>query len=141
MVNLLKVLIPLMIIIELLMVYQIMEKVAVKLAPLSKMMGMKKETIFPLLVGVIMGVTYGAGTLIEMNKKTPISKKDLMLMGVFIYLCHGIIETGLLFGVAGASIIVVTFVRLLIAFAVTVILSKTPYFRKMDTEDLTGNEA
>lgn len=131
-VNLLKVLIPLMIIIELLMTYKVIEKLAVKLEILGKVMGMKKEAVFPLLVGIVMGVTYGAGTLIEINKKTPLSKRDFMLIGVFMYMCHGIIETGLLFGVAGASVIVVTLVRLLLAFVVTVILSKTPYFRNMD---------
>jgi hypothetical protein len=138
--NLLKVLVPLMIIIELLMVYKIIEKLAAKLEPLCKIMGMKKESIFPLLVGVIMGVTYGAGTLIEINKKTPISKRDFMLIGVFMYICHGIIETGLLFGVAGASVIIVTLVRLLIAFLVTIILARTPYFNKMDSEVLTSAE-
>lgn len=138
--NLLKVMVPLMIIIELLMVYQVIEKLAGKLEPLSKLMGMKKEAIFPLLVGVIMGVTYGAGTLMEINKKTPISKRDFMLIGVFMYICHGIIETGLLFGVAGASVIVVTIGRLLIAFCVTVMLSKTAYFKKMDRELINIDE-
>ncbi len=137
--NLLKVLIPLMIIIELLMVYNVIEKVASKLEFLSKLMGIKKETLFPLLVGVVMGVTYGAGTLIEINKKTPISKRDLMLLGVFMYICHGIIETGLLFGVAGASIIVVTVVRFLLAFLVTIVLARTSYFKNMDGE-IVSNE-
>lgn len=137
--NLLKVLIPLMIIIELLMVYNVIEKVASKLEFLSKLMGIKKETLFPLLVGVVMGVTYGAGTLIEINKKTPISKKDLMLLGVFMYICHGIIETGLLFGVAGASIIVVTVVRFLLAFLVTIVLARTSYFKNMEGE-IVSNE-
>lgn len=136
--NLLKVLVPLMIIIELLMSYKLIEKLAVKLEFVSKLMGMKKEAIFPLLVGILMGVTYGAGTLIEINKNTPISKRDFMLIGVFMYVCHGIIETALLFGVAGASVIVVVLVRLLLAFIVTAILARTPYFKNLNV-DISSN--
>ena len=81
--NLLKVMVPLMIIIELLMVYQVIEKLAAKLEPLSKLMGMKKEAIFPLLVGVIMGVTYGAGTLMEINKK-PLFPSEILCSSAFL---------------------------------------------------------
>lgn len=130
--NLLKVLIPLMIIVELLMVYKVLEKLSAKLEFLSSIMGMKKESIFPLLVGVVMGVTYGAGTLIEINKQTPISKKDYALIGIFIFLCHGMIETGFLFAVNGASVIVVTVGRLLIAFLVTVIAARLPMIKRME---------
>ena len=44
--NLLKVLIPLMIIIEILMVYKIIEKVATKLEGFGKIMGMSKNAGF-----------------------------------------------------------------------------------------------
>jgi len=129
--NMLKILIPLMIIVEILMVYNIMEKVADKLQFLAGALGLQKQSIFPLLVGVVMGVTYGAGTLIEINRKTPIPKKDYALIGVFMFICHGIIETGFIFGVAGASILVITVGRLAIAFAVTAAAARLPVFRKM----------
>jgi len=130
--NLLKVLIPLMIIVEILMVYKIIEKVATKLEGLGKIMGMSKNAVFPLLVAVFMGVTYGAGTIIEINKKTPLSRKDMALVAVFMYLCHGIIETGFLFYVAGANVLVVTLGRLFFALIVTMIAARLPYFRNME---------
>ena len=132
--NMLKILIPLMIIVEILMVYNVMEKLANKLQFLAKTMGMKKQSIFPLLVGVVMGVTYGAGTLIEINRQTPIPKKDYALIGVFMFLCHGIIETAFIFAVAGANIFMITFGRLLIAYGVTVLAARLPYFRRMEEE-------
>jgi|GEM_PF-590361 len=134
--NLLKVLVPLMVIVEILMVYNIIEKLATKLEFLAKIMGMKKEAIFPLLVGVVMGVTYGAGTLLEMNRRAPISKKDLALIGVFMFLCHSLIESAFLFGIAGANIFIITVGRLLIAFIVTIIAARTPMFRSMSSEVL-----
>lgn len=132
--NMLKILIPLMIIVEILMVYNVMEKLANKLQFLAKTLGMKKQSIFPLLVGVVMGVTYGAGTLIEINRQTPIPKKDYALIGVFMFLCHGIIETAFIFAVAGANIFMITFGRLLIAYGVTVLAARLPYFRRMEEE-------
>src|SRR5665648_391564 len=100
--NLLKVLIPLMIIVEILMVYKIIEKVATKLEGFGKIMGMSKNAVFPLLVAV------------------------------FMYLCHGIIETGFLFYVAGANVLVVTLGRLIFALVVTMIAARIPYFKNME---------
>ncbi|MEG1931325.1 MAG: nucleoside recognition domain-containing protein, partial [Anaerovorax sp.] len=135
--SLAKILIPLMIIIEILRVYHIMERLADKLQFLAKSMGMEKQSIFPLLVGVTMGVTYGAGTLIEINKETPISKKDYTLIGIFLFLCHGIIETALIFGVAGANIFFITVFRLIFAFIVTVVASKLPFIQQLNNDQLT----
>lgn len=130
--NLLKVLIPLMIIIELLITYNILEKIARRLEFLGKPMGITKNAMFPLVVGVIMGITYGAGTLIELNKQNPLSRRDFFLIGIFMVLCHGIVEAGILFGIAGANVFIVVVVRLLIAFIVTCIFARLPYFRRMN---------
>lgn len=129
--NLLKILIPLMIIVEILMVYHVMEKVADKLNFLAGALGLQKQSIFPLLVGVVMGVTYGAGTLIEINRRTPIPRRDYVLIGIFMFLCHGIIETAFIFGVAGANILAITVGRLAIAFLVTAIAARLPVFQRM----------
>lgn len=133
-INMLKILIPLMIIVELLMVYKVMEKLADRLSPVARLLGMKKESLFPLLVGVVMGVTYGAGTLIEINRKTPIPQKDFALIGIFMFLCHGIIETAFIFYVAGANIFAITVGRLLIAVLVTAIAARLPIFKDLREE-------
>ncbi len=130
--NLLKVLVPLMIIIQLLIVYNVLEKISTRLEFLGKPMGITKNAMFPLLVGVFMGVTYGAGTLIELNKQKPLGRRDFLLIGIFMVLCHGIIEAAFLFGVAGASVVIVVVVRLLIAFVITCICARLPYFRRLD---------
>lgn len=133
-INMMKILIPLMIIVEILMVYHVMEKVADKLQFLAGALGMKKQSIFPLLVGVVMGVTYGAGTLIQINRQTPIPKKDFALIGIFMFLCHGIIETAFIFGVAGANLLAITVGRLVIAFTVTAVAARLPIFKRMKEE-------
>lgn len=132
----LKVLIPLMIMIEILMAYNLVEKLADKLKFLSGALRMEKQSLFPLLIGVVMGLTYGAGTLIEINAKTPIPKKDFVLIGTFLFICHGIIETTLLFGVAGANIWVISLGRLVFAFIITFIAARLPVIARMGKESL-----
>ena len=128
--NVLKILIPLMIVIEILQVYKIMEKLAGKLAGITKILGMSPPAILPLIVATVMGVTYGAGTLMEMNKVNPIPRKDFILIGIFFFICHGIIETTAIWSVAGANIFVISFGRLFIAIIITIIVSRLPIFNK-----------
>ena len=130
--NLLKVLVPLMVIIELLITYNVLERISVRLEFLGKPMGVSRKAMFPLLVGVVMGVTYGAGTLIELNKENPLGRRDFLLIGIFMVLCHGIIEAGILFGMIGANVFIVVGLRLLIAFVITCFCAWLPYFRRME---------
>jgi hypothetical protein len=122
----LKILIPLMIIVELLVVYKVIEKLSDRLQFISRALRIQKQSIFPLLVGVVMGVTYGAGTLMEIGKNTPIPKKDFALIGIFIFICHSLIETSLIFWVAGANIWVISFGRFFLAFIITFIAARIP---------------
>ncbi|NLT49128.1 MAG: hypothetical protein GXX92_12020 [Clostridiales bacterium] len=127
--NVLKVLIPLMILIEFFHVYHVMEKLAKKLAPVTKVLGLSPPAILPLLVATVMGVTYGTGTLIEMNKRSPLPKKDFILIAVFFFTCHGIIETTAIWGTAGASMLVISVGRLLFAGVFTMVAARLPIFK------------
>jgi len=116
---LLRVLIPLMIGIELMMAYKIIEAMAKKLGFFCKLLDIGKEALLPLLVGLFLGVTYGAGAIAEMNRVRPLPKKDMALLGVFLFSCHGIIENTYLFALAGANAIIISVFRLAIAIGLT----------------------
>ncbi len=128
-INVLKVLIPLMILIEFFHVYHIMEKLAKKLSPVTKVLGLSPPAILPLLVATVMGVTYGTGTLIEMNRRNPLPKKDFILIAVFFFTCHGIIETTAIWATAGANVLVISVGRLFFAAAFTMIAARLPIFK------------
>jgi hypothetical protein len=132
--NLLKVLVPLMIIIQLLMVYHIIEKMAARLEGLGRILGISKNAMFPLLVGVVMGVSYGAGTILEINKANPLSRRDIILVGVFIFLCHSFVEAVILFSSIGANIFVISGGRFFIAMFITILASHIPYGPLRETE-------
>jgi len=117
---LLRVLIPLMIGIEILLRYKVIEALADKMRFFCRLLGIGKDALLPLLVGLFLGVTYGAGAIAEMNRLRPLPKRDLALVGVFLFSCHSIIEATYLFAVAGANAFIVSFVRLAIAIGATV---------------------
>ena len=131
-ISFLKILIPLMILVEVLITYRVIERLSDRLLFVAKALRIRKQTIFPLLVGVVMGVTYGAGTLMEISSKTPIPRKDFVLIGIFIFICHGLIETSLIFWVAGANIWVISLGRLLLAFGITFIAAPIPAIDRLD---------
>ena len=119
-----KVLIPLMIFVEILMVFRVMEKLTQKLSFLSRILGIQDQSLFPLLVGLVMGITYGAGTLIEINQRTPIPRRDLVLIAVFLFLCHAVVEAAMIYTVAGANVWFVSLGRLMLAFLVTMAFAR-----------------
>ena len=116
-----------MIIIEILQVYNVMQKLSKKLASITKLLGMSPPAILPLLVAIVMGVTYGAGTLMEMNKVNPIPK-GLCFNCCILFICHGIIETSAIWAAAGANLIIISVGRLVYAFIVTMIVGRLPIF-------------
>ncbi|MDR3225503.1 MAG: nucleoside recognition domain-containing protein [Clostridiales Family XIII bacterium] len=128
--SLVRVIIPLMILIEFILVYKVVDRIAPKFRGLCKVLGISNDALLPLLVGLLMGVTYGAGTLIEINKRTPLSKRDFTLIGIFLFACHGIIETTILFAVVGGSVFFICVVRLAIAVLVTAVAARLPRFAK-----------
>jgi hypothetical protein len=132
--SLIRVIVPLMVLIEIMIEFNAVEKLAAKMGWFRRLIGIGKDAFLPLLVGVLMGVSYGAGTLIEINKRTPLGKRDFALIGVFIYACHGIIETTILFGIAGGSVVVISLARFLIAALITMIAARLPYFRRMEND-------
>jgi hypothetical protein len=139
-INVLKVLVPLMIIIEFFHVFRVMEKLSKKLSAVTKVLGLSPPAILPLLVATVMGVTYGAGTLIEMNEKDPLPKKDFILIAVFFFICHGIIETTAIWGTAGANILVISVGRLIFAGVFTMVIARLPIFGEPEYEEARGEK-
>ena len=125
--TLLRVLIPMMIVIELMFAYNIVELLARKMSPICRLFGISKDALIPLLIGFLLGITYGVGAIMELNTKRPLSRRDLWMLGVFLFSCHGIIEVTYLFAVVGGNAIFIAGVRILIAVVVTAIMARLPF--------------
>ena len=119
-----RVVIPMMIVIEIMLAYHIVQLIAKKLSSIRLLLGIGQDALLPLIVGLMMGVTYGAGAIIELNRTQPLSKKDTTLLGIFLFSCHAILESTYLFTVAGANIFIMTIARLAIAVCFTAVAAR-----------------
>jgi len=92
--------------------------------PLFRPIGFRPQAIFPLLIGIIFGIAYGAGVLIPQARSGDLDAKQVFLIAAFLGLCHAIIEDTLLFVALGANGWVIVVTRFLIALGVVFGLSK-----------------
>ncbi len=74
------------------------------------------NTFFSIMVGLVLGITYGAGILINEIKKGKLNRADIFYIATFLMICHAIIEDTLLFVIFGANGWIVVTIRVAIAF-------------------------
>lgn len=114
-----------MLIIEVLKAFNILNKINNFTFKFTKYLGISPSANFPLLVGLLIGISYGAGAIIASYKKKDMTKKDVLLVSVFLCICHALIEDTLLFMRIGANGFVIVFARLLTAIVATLIVKNT----------------
>jgi len=84
---------------------------------------------FSITVGVFLGITYGAGMLIEEAKSGRISKDDIFYISTFLLICHAIIEDTLLFVIFGADFTMAVIIRTVAAIVIAFILLKVYQYK------------
>ena len=82
----------------------------------------KISTPFSIITGLILGITYGAGILIQ--EKSNLNKKDILFVGTFLMICHSLIEDVALFVIFGANMWVLIFIRLFLAIIISFLVMK-----------------
>jgi len=87
---------------------------------------------FSILVGIFLGITYGAGILIDESKSKNLSKNDLFYIGTFLMIAHAIIEDTLLFVIFGADFTMVILIRTVAAILLSYLFLKCYEFIKKD---------
>lgn len=81
-----------------------------------RFLGFSEQAVAPLLAGIFFGILYGAGVIADLIKKQGVNKKQVLLVSVFLAMCHAIFEDTGLFLVLGANIFWLTVPRLILAF-------------------------
>ena len=125
-INMAKILVPISIIIELLNAYDVMRRIVAAFSWVAKLLTISKEAVLPLIVGLSMGVTYGAGTLMTLQEEKPMEKRDLVIVGAAIYTGHAVFELVFVYAIAGANVPIGIIGSLLYIFAATAICARTP---------------
>jgi len=109
------------------------------LSPFLKLLNISKDASSITIVGITLGLSFGAGLLINEVKSGNISKKDVFLSVCFLNIAHSLIEDTLLVLLLGADIVAILWLRILFAFVLVAIISKVMF--KGEKKLTTGNMA
>jgi spore maturation protein SpmB len=92
--------------------------------------GISEKAVAPWMVGVLVGITYGAALFYQFNEKQGLSHKDACLVTVFLCLAHAMIEDTLLFVIVGGDFFWIFLSRMVIAILAVRLLATADIYRK-----------
>lgn len=115
--------IPLMVAIQWLKDIQLLKKFSVWMRPFTKLLGLSPNTATTLGAGLVFGLAFGAGVIIQQYKEDNISKKDMYLLFIFLVSCHAVVEDTLIFVPLGIPVWPLLLIRLVIAILLTMLIS------------------
>ncbi|MCJ8007685.1 nucleoside recognition domain-containing protein [Lederbergia wuyishanensis] len=115
--------IPLMVGIQLLKDYKWLSVFSRLMAPFTKLLGMKENTSTTMAAGLVFGLAYGAGVMIQAVKEDGVSKKDATLAFIFLVGCHAVVEDTLIFLPLGIPVLPLLLIRIVTAVILTFIVS------------------
>jgi hypothetical protein len=118
------VLVAIFIVLELGRRYGLMEKTLRAIGSVTRFIGLKPESGMPWLAGNVFGIVFGAGVVIESAREGRLDAKQVTLVATFLALCHGLFEDTAIFLVLGANVFWILVPRIVLAVAVTWVLSK-----------------
>lgn len=96
----------------------------IALSPLLKMLNISKDASNITIVGITLGLSFGAGLLIKEVKSGNISKKDVLLSICFLSVAHSLIEDTLLVLLLGADVVAVLWMRVVFALLLVGFISR-----------------
>lgn len=111
---------PLMILLEISRHFGMLRKATGAIAPLTRKLGYEVDSVYPLLAGIVFGISYGGGVLIGEAKKGNIVGRQAFLVALLLAMCHAVFEDTLLFVSQGAVWWIIIGARLVLAFGVTI---------------------
>lgn len=115
---------PLMMVLEIVKDLNILDRLSAVIRPVSRLFNIPQEAGLPLLAGLIFGITYGAGTIIQSAREGKLTKRDLVVVNTFLVICHAVFEDTMLFVAVGANGYLILLFRLMMAVVVTFLVSR-----------------
>ncbi len=83
--------------------------------PLLRPLRLPDEAGLPMVAGLAVGLTYGAGVLIQTAEEGKLSKDQLTVMCVFLGICHAVVEETILFTAVGSNGVLLIAIRFVTA--------------------------
>lgn len=120
-----KVVVPLMVILEAAKTLKVLDRISGYARGIIRPIGLSEKSTFPLMVGLIFGLAYGAGVIVQWAREGELNKKELYLLAIFLVACHGVVEDTFIFTAIGANGFLLLLTRTVVAIIITYALSKT----------------
>ncbi|MCB1886021.1 MAG: hypothetical protein KDH20_00320 [Rhodocyclaceae bacterium] len=105
------------------------------LAPLLRAIGLGRSAASLTVVGVTLGITFGAGLLLQETRSGQLTRREVWLAMGFLGLAHSLIEDTLLVLLIGADLSGILWARLAFAMLVIGLLARLPVWRPVGRED------
>lgn len=115
---------PLMIVIEFIRDLKLLDHMTAVFRPMTRFLGVPDRAALPLGVGLVFGLAYGAGVIIDSAKEGELDPQSLLIISLFLAACHAVFEDTLLFVAIGVNGFLLLGIRLLAAILLTFIVSK-----------------
>jgi hypothetical protein len=116
--------IPVMIALQILKDLGWLSKFSNKMVPFTKLLGMNGNTSTTLVTGLLIGLAYGAGVMIQAVQEEGVSKKDATLAFIFLVACHAVVEDTLVFIPLGIPVLPLLLIRVITALLLTIVIAK-----------------
>ncbi|MBI4645056.1 MAG: hypothetical protein HY738_00300 [Bacteroidia bacterium] len=119
-----------MFIYELLLMWKYSSKVKQKMKFITQIIGISEHALTPWFVGFFIGISYGAGILLNFSEKKALKHKDICLVTLFLCIAHAIVEDTMIFVVIGGNPWWIAIPRIILAFAFVKILAINHNYKK-----------
>ncbi|MGK0699965.1 nucleoside recognition domain-containing protein [Priestia flexa] len=116
--------IPVMVGIQILKDIGWLDKLSSMLGPFTRLLGMKENTSTTLVTGLLLGLAYGAGVMIQAVQEEGVSKRDATLAFIFLVACHAVVEDTLIFIPLGIPVLPLLIIRVVVALVLTIVISR-----------------
>ncbi|SEM68148.1 nucleoside recognition domain-containing protein [Lihuaxuella thermophila] len=128
-ITLVVIVIPLMMLIQILKDLRFLDWLSKGVAPLLRPFGIAPRGAVTLASGLLVGLFFGAGIIIQQAEEQSFSRRDIHLLIIFLAACHAVIEDTLIFVPLGIPVLHLLWIRFLAAVIVTLLVArfwKTP---------------
>lgn len=90
--------------------------------PLLRRIGLSVDAVPVLMVGILLGISYGGGLIVNEAKSGVLSGRDLALSLILMSLAHAVIEDTIVLQMTGASVVGILWVRVVASLTFVAIL-------------------